>query len=74
MGRGKDNVLVLTDPGVSTHHFEIRPHDKAFVLFDLNSKNGTYINDQRVTEKILADGDILGFGKTRIYVGILDQP
>lgn len=72
IGRRADkNVLPLNDGGVSTRHCEIRPTQKGFRVVDVGSKNGTFVNDERVKEKELQDGDLLAFGGTRIYVGVL---
>jgi hypothetical protein len=71
IGRGTgENVLPLNDSGVSTRHCEVRPVDGGFQAVDVGSKNGTFVNDARVKEKPLGNGDVIGFGGTRIYVGI----
>ena len=41
------------------------------MLVDGGSKNGTFVNDKRVKEQALVNGDLIAFGGTRIYVGIL---
>lgn len=66
----KENVLGLKDGGVSTRHCEVRPVHHGYQIVDIGSKNGTFVNDNRVKEKVLANGDIIGFGATRIYVGV----
>ena len=48
---------------VSRRHAEIRRHDNQFILFDLNSFNGTLLNDQRITAPTrLYDGDRIQLG------------
>ena len=59
IGRGHDNVIVLDDPRVSRRHLEIRVIREHFVLFDLNSSGGTYVNGQRVSQGILYAGDVI---------------
>jgi len=59
IGRGHDNVVVLDDPRVSRKHLEIRVIREHFVLFDLNSSGGTYVNGQRVSQGILYTGDVV---------------
>ena len=66
----QENILALKDSGVSTKHCEIRPIHHGYQIVDVGSKNGTFVNDQRVKERILANGDIVGFGATRISVSI----
>lgn len=73
IGRGAGNVLALNDGGVSTKHAEVWPDEASggFIIVDAESKNGTFVNEQRIKEKKLANGDLISFGDTRIYVGIL---
>jgi pSer/pThr/pTyr-binding forkhead associated (FHA) protein len=52
IGRSSDNDVVITDAAiVSSHHVEIRREGSSYRLCDLNSRNGTYLNGQRVTEE-----------------------
>ena len=54
IGRSSDNDVVITDAAiVSSHHIEIRKEGNEYRLFDLNSKNGTYLNGLRVSEEAL---------------------
>ena len=62
IGRAADNDLVLEDPGVSGHHAELHTAAGAARLVDLGSRNGTFVNERRVTAAPLAEGDIVGFG------------
>jgi pSer/pThr/pTyr-binding forkhead associated (FHA) protein len=59
IGRSQDNKIVVDDPRVSRHHMEIRVIRKQFVLFDLASTGGTYVNNQRTSQIILYPGDII---------------
>lgn len=59
IGRSHDNALVLDDPRVSRHHAEIRVIRDHFILFDLNSSGGTYVNGQRVGQGLLYPGDLI---------------
>ncbi|MCJ7432223.1 MAG: FHA domain-containing protein [Anaerolineales bacterium] len=58
-GRSHDNTIVVDDPRVSRHHVEIRVIRKQFVLFDLSSTGGTYVNGQRTSQIILYPGDLV---------------
>jgi len=53
----------LRDRDVSTRHAEIRRRDGRWVVRDLNSTNGTFVNERRLTsEAVLRDGDRIGCG------------
>jgi pSer/pThr/pTyr-binding forkhead associated (FHA) protein len=59
IGRSHENSVVLDDPRVSRKHIEIRVIRDHFVIFDLNSSGGTYVNGQRVSQGILYPGDLI---------------
>jgi len=65
LGRAKVNDIVLNeDVAVSSEHCRIRPEDGKFVLHDLKSTNGTFVNDRKVTRQPLAEGDTIQVGET----------
>jgi hypothetical protein len=66
IGRGLNNDVVLDDPAVSSQHCRIRPESEGFVLHDLSSTNGTFVNDRRVTRHVLAEGDQIRIGESLI--------
>lgn len=57
IGRRLDNHLVISDPMVSRSHARIEWVDDHFVIYDLDSSGGTYINGKRITQADLASGD-----------------
>lgn len=61
-----DWEICLQDPSVSRPHARLELIDGAWVLIDLGSANGTFVNGTQVTEKgrALRDGDVLTFGAT----------
>jgi len=61
-GRDHDCELELTDDSVSRRHAILRPSEAGFVVIDLGSTNGTYVNDVRVEMQELVPGDRLRFG------------
>ncbi len=66
IGRDETCDLSLQDKGASRQHAEIfRIGDMCFVR-DLDSKNGTFVNDNRITEEMLRDGDRIQIGGTII--------
>jgi hypothetical protein len=54
--------LVLTDQSVSRRHFELGPSDNGYILRDLGSMNGTFLNGNRVAKACITDGDRLSLG------------
>ena len=67
VGRANDCTIVLADPNVSRRHAEVRPSGDGFVVVDLGSTNGTKVNDTRVAEQQLRDGDEVRFGNTVMH-------
>ena len=64
IGRSSDQIQ-LTDNSASRHHAEIRPDNGAWVLADLNSSNGTFLNGQRiVSPTLLRHGDQIKVGSS----------
>ena len=62
IGRALDNDLVLDDPSVSGHHAQLHTAAGAARLVDLGSRNGTFVNERRITAAALSEGDVVGFG------------
>ncbi|MFE9999861.1 FHA domain-containing protein [Streptomyces avermitilis] len=60
-GRKSDNDVIIVSVSASRLHTEIVAEDGAFVLYD-RSKNGTFVNDQRVTRHVLVPGDSIRIG------------
>ena len=63
IGRRKDNDIVIDNLAVSGHHAKVDAVGDAFVLVDLQSKNGSFVNEQMVTSHWLKDGDVISIGK-----------
>ncbi|MDY6869855.1 MAG: DUF3662 and FHA domain-containing protein [Actinomycetota bacterium] len=68
VGRGQDAQFRLPDTGVSRRHLEIRWDGQVALLSDLNSTNGTTVNNAPVQEWQLADGDVIRLGHSEIIV------
>ena len=67
IGRASDNHIVLTDDLVSLRHARIDQRDEEWWLTDLDSRNGTRLNDVIITRPVpLADGDIVSIGPVRL--------
>ena len=61
-GRSEDSDVVLVADEVSRNHAKICRVGKKTVLFDLQSLNGTYVNRQRIVERVLSHMDEVWFG------------
>jgi len=62
VGRAADNTIAISHASISGHHAELSLVDGDYKLTDLNSTNGSRINDERVTEGVLRNKDILQLG------------
>jgi pSer/pThr/pTyr-binding forkhead associated (FHA) protein len=66
-GRAQDSEIFLDDVTVSRRHAElVRSGQAAFLVRDLGSLNGTYVNRERVEQQLLADGDEVQIGRYRL--------
>ncbi|UCD16438.1 MAG: FHA domain-containing protein [Candidatus Zixiibacteriota bacterium] len=63
IGRTHDNDIVLDNRGVSRKHAQIEFNDNAAVIIDNESLNGTFINNRKISEEVLRDGDTITIGK-----------
>jgi hypothetical protein len=64
LGAASDCDIVLEEPHVSEHHASIRFRDREFVVTDLDSTNGTFVNGESINQHTLADGDRVRFGSS----------
>jgi pSer/pThr/pTyr-binding forkhead associated (FHA) protein len=66
IGRVEDNTFQIAEPSVSSHHCEVLLRGNEVVIKDLNSTNGTFINDEKITESVLKPGQTLRLGQIEI--------
>jgi hypothetical protein len=66
IGRDPRSELVLADDQVSRQHAQIRKEGPGYVLTDLGSKNGTFVNGQRISRCQLRTGDQIRVGNTNL--------
>jgi pSer/pThr/pTyr-binding forkhead associated (FHA) protein len=69
LGRAPRADFILEAALVSRLHCRLTATDSAIDVVDLNSTNGTYINDQRVRSGTLASGDRLKVGRVEMTIG-----
>ena len=64
LGRDKDNIISLDDGFTSRRHCRIQKKaDEGFLLLDMNSRNGTFLNGNRVYKALLKNNDRIQIGK-----------
>ncbi|RMH40164.1 MAG: FHA domain-containing protein [Deltaproteobacteria bacterium] len=73
IGGMKDNDVVLPDETVSRYHCKIIQEETGYVLVDLHSTNGTFINKVRIREAFLRPGCTISCGQTQIKFNAVDE-
>lgn len=69
LGRRTDNQVIVDDARVSRSHAQLRLRFGRYVIYDLGSSAGTFVNDQRVQECVLRPGDVISLGGVAIIYG-----
>ncbi|MFO0842033.1 MAG: GGDEF domain-containing protein [Gemmataceae bacterium] len=64
IGRGGDCAISIDDQSVSRRHARIELTPQGFLSQDLNSTNGTFVNDKPISRRLLRDGDYLRVGNS----------
>ncbi len=72
IGRGSDNELVLDTKHVSRYHAVLLAGPVHTSIEDLNSTNGVFVNNKRVSRQVLKDGDRVTVGKTQFRYNVRD--
>ena len=63
-GRDPANAVQIVDERVSRKHFQIRREGDLYLITDLKSHNGVYLNGHRIQEALLREGDVIQAGET----------
>jgi hypothetical protein len=66
LGRHKNNDITVADPKVSSFHARIDRGGDGYMLVDLKSRNGTFVNAKRVESALLKTGDEVRLGAARL--------
>lgn len=69
IGRRSDNQLVLEDGKVSRLHAQIRVIDHNYVIFDLDSARGTWVNGEKIHQRRLMPGDVISIAGIPLVFG-----
>lgn len=63
VGRKPDNDIVIDNPAISGHHCKLSLQGGTYVVEDLDSTNGTYVNEKRIKQSGLHHNDVVGLAK-----------
>lgn len=66
IGRHSSNDLVLNDPHISRHHAQLRVIKDHYVIFDVGSTAGLYLNGKRISQATLHAGDVIRIGSVNL--------
>ena len=66
IGRAPGNHIVLKEPKVSRHHATVEQQNGHYLLKDLGSSNGTFVNGEKISEQILQPGDEVMIGDFKL--------
>lgn len=69
IGRKNDNHLIIENPAISRNHAQIRNVNGNFVIFDLNSTSGTFVNGVRIKQALLRAGDVISIANYPLVFG-----
>jgi hypothetical protein len=69
IGRRLDNQIVVDDPNVSRNHAQLRLRFGHYVVYNLGSTGGTFVNGQRIEECVLRPGDVISLGGVPLIYG-----
>src|SRR3954463_4203457 len=68
IGRVDDNTFQIADPSVSSHHCEVLLQGSDVLVRDLGSTNGSFINNDKISESILKPGQTLRLGQIELQL------
>ena len=66
--------LVIDDPRISRNHAQLRAIKGRYVIFDLNSTGGTFVNAQRTSQSVLYPGDVISLAGVPLIYGQDNPP
>jgi hypothetical protein len=68
LGRNPENAIYIEDPKLSSQHAELFVSSERYTITDLNSRNGTFVNGERITQCDLYEGDRIQIGDSFIII------
>lgn len=74
LGRSASTDIPIEDPGVSRQHFRVEQRQGRYVVVDLGSTNGTYVDGRKVAGEVaVGDGSVISLGKTKVVFRLINQ-
>lgn len=73
IGRGSTADIIIQDPGVSRRHARLIPYKDSFIIEDLNSFNGTFINGKRIQTHLLKPKDTIIISRTTLVFETVEE-
>jgi pSer/pThr/pTyr-binding forkhead associated (FHA) protein len=73
IGRSSKNDIRLSDNLASRRHAQIEQRNSEFIITDVGSTNGTFVNQQLVHRHVLCDGDEIRIGNSRMCFRAIDK-
>src|SRR5512144_2692370 len=70
VGRSPESHVMIGDPWISSMHAMFERRGGEIWVVDLDSRNGTFVGDERVAEARIADGDVVRFGRTEVRLDL----
>src|SRR4051812_8073434 len=74
LGRAPENDIVVTDPAASRRHAEVRREGSGYVLHDLGSGNGTWVNGGPIASHHLESGDQILISEETFRFDVVGSP
>ncbi len=68
LGRDRDATFPLADNGTSRKHIRVSRSTDGYSVIDLESKNGTWVNGDRISRSSLSEGDVIVIGETHLRI------
>ncbi|NVK22430.1 MAG: FHA domain-containing protein [Kangiellaceae bacterium] len=73
IGRGKGNSVTIYDPAASSTHAQITFTGGKWKILNLLSSNGTIVNGEKITDRVLSFGDKIQVGQTEFLFTLVDR-
>ena len=68
IGRSSSNTVVIEEQTISGQHAKIEYSEQEYILIDLDSTNGTFVNGNKVSQSAIKKGDTVKMGKVKITI------